>query len=68
MSVRVEPISLKDIEYQLQQYEEWSGMSTADFVASYSDGRLPQDDEPYLSWFMTYDAWRLASEARDRRH
>jgi hypothetical protein len=66
MAVEVIPTTILDLELRLKEYEAGFGMSSGEFVQAYTDGRLPEDDAPYLDWYMTYDALRLAIEAAAR--
>lgn len=66
MAVEVHPVTIHDLELMLKGFEAAFGMPTATFVKEYTDGRLPDEDAPYLDWYMTYDALRLALEAESR--
>ena len=66
MPVEVHPLTLHDLELRLKEYEATFGMPTSRFVREYTDGRLPDEDAPYLDWYMTYDALRLATDAESK--
>ncbi len=64
MMIKVVPVRVSELQLQLREYEAEFGMPTARFAELYSSGQLPDDDEDrYLDWFMTYDAWSLATDA-----
>jgi hypothetical protein len=52
-------ISPHELEIRLKEYESLFGMTTSVFVKEYTNGMLPEEDAPYLDWYMTYDAFRL---------
>lgn len=66
MPIKIVPVKVHELESQLHEFEVEFGIPSARFVESYANGELAKDDDRFLTWIMTYDAWRLAT-ANDHR-
>ena len=64
MSLKVVPVKIHQLRSQLDEFETEFGMSSPDFVESYSNGELPEEEHRFLTWVLTYDAWRLATDGQ----
>jgi hypothetical protein len=61
VSVKVILVNVRELESRLREFEAEFGMTSSEFVESYSNGELPEDEGRFLTWVLTYDAWQLAS-------
>ncbi len=68
MNVKVEPMSVSELEAELRYYEGEFGMSSAAFVQAYRGGEAPEIlEEVALEWVMAYDAWDLVADDPETR-
>ena len=62
MNVKVEPLSLTELEAELRYYEEEFGMPSSVFARAYARGEAAEIlEETALEWVMAYLAWSLVS-------
>jgi hypothetical protein len=67
VNLKVEPLSVQDLEAELTHYESEFGMPSAAFASAYARGDATEIlEETALDWLMAYEAWKLVSGA-DRR-
>jgi hypothetical protein len=62
VNVKVEPLSVRELEAELRYYEEEFGVPSSVFVQAYARGEAPEIlEETALEWVMAYESWRLVS-------
>ena len=64
MNVKVESLSVQDLDAELTHYESEFGMPSAVFAGAYARGEAMEVlEETALEWLMAYQAWILVSGA-----
>lgn len=68
MNVKIEPMSIGELEAELRYYETEFGMPSAAFVQAYARGEAPPEilEEVALEWMMAYESWRLVADHPER--
>ena len=64
LNLKVEPLSVQDLDAELTHYESEFGMTSAGFASAHARGEAIEIlEETALEWLMALEAWKLVSDA-----
>lgn len=65
MAVKVEQISLGQLESQLHAFETRFDMPSAEFLTAFTNGHLDESRD-FRDWSILYSTWRIATRHREQ--